>query len=105
VIKSDNHPIESYFVRLKPADVQNAPTTLKSVTAQHLDLIIHLAAIVLEVGVDRPAWSLALGRVELTGLAAAQTSPTTPAPGPAATPSGTVEPTHGTKAPMVEGQP
>ena len=33
----------------------------------------------------------------LTGLAAAQTSPTTPAPGPAATPSGTVEPTHGTK--------
>ena len=33
----------------------------------------------------------------LTGLAAAQTSPTTPAPGAAATPSGTVEPAHGTK--------
>ena len=33
VIKSDNHPIESYFVRLKPADVQNAPTTLKQAVA------------------------------------------------------------------------
>ena len=33
VIKSDNHPIESYFVRLKPSDVQNAPTTLKQAVA------------------------------------------------------------------------
>ena len=33
VIKSDNHPIESYFVRLKPSDVQNAPTSLKQAVA------------------------------------------------------------------------
>ena len=33
VIKSDNHPVESWFVRLKPADVQNAPTTLKQAVA------------------------------------------------------------------------
>lgn len=33
VIKSDNHLIESYFVRLKPSDVQNAPTSLKQAVA------------------------------------------------------------------------
>ena len=33
VIKSDNHPIESYFVRLKPSDVQNASTSLKQAVA------------------------------------------------------------------------
>lgn len=33
VIKSDNHPIESYFVRLKPSDVQNAATSLKQAVA------------------------------------------------------------------------
>ncbi|KOX59933.1 hypothetical protein ADL19_03795 [Streptomyces purpurogeneiscleroticus] len=33
VTKSDNHPIESYFIRLKPSDVQNAPTTLKQAVA------------------------------------------------------------------------
>ncbi|GJE67359.1 hypothetical protein LNAOJCKE_4590 [Methylorubrum aminovorans] len=33
VTKSDTHPIESYFVRLKPSDVQNAPTTLKQAVA------------------------------------------------------------------------
>ena len=33
VIKSDSHPIESYFVRLKPTDVQNAATSLKQAVA------------------------------------------------------------------------
>jgi uncharacterized membrane protein YkoI len=33
VTKSDNHPIESYFTRLKPSDVQNAPTSLKQAVA------------------------------------------------------------------------
>ena len=33
VIKSDNHPIESYFIRLKPSDVQNAPASLKQAVA------------------------------------------------------------------------
>lgn len=33
VTKSDNHPIESYFIRLKPSDVQNAPTSLRQAVA------------------------------------------------------------------------
>lgn len=33
VTMSDNHPIESYFIRLKPSDVQNAPTSLKQAVA------------------------------------------------------------------------
>lgn len=33
VTKSDTHPIESYFIRLKPSEVQNAPTTLKQAVA------------------------------------------------------------------------
>lgn len=29
IIKSESHPIEAFFTRLKPADVQNASTTLR----------------------------------------------------------------------------
>lgn len=29
VIKSENHPVEAFFKRLKPADMQNARTSLK----------------------------------------------------------------------------
>lgn len=33
VIKSENHPIEGFFKRLKPADMQNARTSLKQAVA------------------------------------------------------------------------
>ncbi|MER2264821.1 PepSY domain-containing protein [Methylobacterium oxalidis] len=55
VTKSDTHPIESYFVRLKPSDVQNAPMSLKQAVATAEQTVGGRAA---EAEVEREASSV-----------------------------------------------
>ena len=64
VIKSDNHPVESWFVRLKPADVQNAPTTLKQAVATAEQKACGKAA---EAQVEREASSVQYKVTVVTG--------------------------------------
>ena len=64
VTKSDTHPIESYFVRLKPSDVQNASTSLKQAVATAEEKAGGKAA---EAGIEREASSVQYKITVVTG--------------------------------------